>query len=280
MKDMYSFDVDRESAMHSYKLVSQAYHRIFKSLGAECVRVDADSGSIGGDNSHEFHICADTGEDVLLHCDSCDYAANRERAVSRLPAKSLSSLETRVESVIDDSTGHVYSIMIPSGRDIQILSLNRFMEKPRILSDDEVKSVMSSKTDYDQKLVDENAYELSSEQFKSEVDTSDLYTVGNFLTSVEGDRCCAEGCIEGTLKERKGIEVAHVFYLGKKYSEAMNATFRDAHGVEQCFEMGCFGIGATRVMAALVESSHDEKGIVWPARYVHRTSTVAKLKAF
>lgn len=160
MKDMYSFDVSEEAAYQTYESVCQAYTRLFARLGLHCVQVQADTGNIGGKLSHEFQLPADIGEDRLLLCGNCSFAAN-------------------------------------------------------------IETVSSDRTDCPQ-------------------------------------------CRTGTLVESKGIEVGHTFYLGKKYSSVFNATFSNAHNKLTVAEMGCFGLGVTRILAAAIEVMSTEEGIRWP----------------
>ncbi|KAM9832557.1 putative proline--tRNA ligase, mitochondrial [Neosynchiropus ocellatus] len=160
MKDMYSFDESEEAAFHTYQSVCDAYGAVFSRLGLRYVQVQADTGNIGGTLSHEFQLPADVGEDRLLVCGSCSFAAN-------------------VETLASESTH------CPS-------------------------------------------------------------------------------CKSGTLTESKGIEVGHTFYLGKKYSKIFNAVFTNAHNEPCVAEMGCFGLGVTRILAAAIEVMSTEDGIRWP----------------
>eukprot|EP00644_Phytophthora_capsici_P002289 jgi/Phyca11/548122/estExt2_Genewise1Plus.C_PHYCAscaffold_270342 len=162
MKDMYSFDASYDGALQTYQDVTTAYNEILISrLKLPVKRVEADSGNIGGNLSHEFHVLADIGEDAILSCSSevCDYAANVEKAEGRLPQSSMEHSEN---------------------------------------------------------------------------------------------------------EDKRGIEVGHVFYLGQKYSKPFGATYTDAKNNKHPLEMGCFGLGVSRLVAAAVEASHDDHGIAWP----------------
>ena len=152
MKDAYSFDLDKESALMSYKKMEKAYHNIFSQLGVRYCSVQADSGAIGGDYSQEFHILADEGEDTLLISKDGKYAVNKDLA----------------------------------------------------------------------KEEDLKKYDV---------------------------------------QECRGIEIGHIFYLGTKYSQAMKAGYLDPQGKTQWIEMGCYGIGLSRAIQAVVEQSHDEAGL-------------------
>ena len=168
MKDAYSFDLDKESLDKSYLTMKEAYIKIFDSLGLDYRVVKADSGAIGGSDSEEFHVLADSGEDLLAFSDKSDYAINAEL-------------------------------------------LNELQE-------------------------------------------------GQDPYSLEG-KPSPDG--KGSLKLKKGIEVGHIFKLGKKYSEVLNLKIQ---GEDQDIhpEMGCYGIGASRIVAASIEQNHDDKGIIWP----------------
>ena len=168
MKDAYSFDLDKESLERSYSNMKEAYVRIFDSLGLDYRVVKADSGAIGGSDSEEFHVLADSGEDLLAFSDKSDYAINAEL-------------------------------------------LNELQEG-------------------------QDPYSLDGKP------------------SPDG---------KGSLKLKKGIEVGHIFKLGKKYSEVMNLKIQ-GEDQEVNPEMGCYGIGASRIVAASIEQNHDDKGIIWP----------------
>lgn len=161
MKDMYSFDVSKETAYQTYESVCQAYTRLFARLGLPCVQVKADTGNIGGTLSHEFQLPADIGEDRLLVCGNCSFSAN-------------------------------------------------------------VETLSSDRTD------------------------------------------CPQCHQTGTLVESKGIEVGHTFYLGKKYSDVFNATFNNAQNKPSIAEMGCYGLGVTRILAAAIEVMSTGDAICWP----------------
>ncbi len=174
MKDAYSFDLDYESARHSYERMYDTYHRIFARLGLTAIAVRADSGAIGGDLSHEFHVVADTGESALYY-----------------------------DAAFDD---------IRSGK-----------------------------------------LKLSSDQMRK------LYAAAD--EQHQPDACPIP---KESLREARGIEVGHIFYLSKKYSEKLDATVVGADGEKITVEMGCYGIGVSRLVGAIIEANHDENGIVWP----------------
>jgi prolyl-tRNA synthetase len=177
MKDGYSFDDSVENMKKSFDLMEKTYKKIFTRLGLEFRVVDADSGAIGGAGSKEFHVLANSGEDTIVVCTSCEYGAN-------------------IETIFDD--------------------------------EDEVN----------------NLNELSYEQLQNK--------------EVEKKCSCGE-----KLSFKKGIEAGHIFQLGDTYSKALEANFLDSNGKSQPFQMGTYGIGVSRIMAAVIEQSHDEKGCIW-----------------
>jgi len=193
MKDAYSFDVDEESSRKSYRKMYEAYVNIFRRCGIKARVVEADPGAMGGGKSEEFIALADSGEDTIISCSQCNYAANVESA-------------QRGEDEKKDDNRHVENVN--GGRDY---------------NPDEAADISQAR---------------------------------------EGDRCSK--CHQGRLTVRKGIEIGHIFNLGKRYSLAMKAKFLDEDGKEKPLVMGCYGIGISRTVAAIIEQNHDEEGIIWP----------------
>ena len=185
MKDAYSFDLNAEAARHAYNKMFLAYLRTYERLGLKAIPMQADTGPIGGDMSHEFIILADTGEsEVYCHADYLDFEAP-DAAVSY---------------------------------------------------DDDLSSVIEHWT---------SRYAVTDEK----------HDPARFEAEVPEDRRIAT----------RGIEVGHIFYFGDKYSKSMGATVMNAEGVEVPVEMGCYGIGVSRLAGAIIEASHDDDGIIWPA---------------
>ena len=310
MKDAYSFDADDEGTDKSYWTMYDAYNRIFERCGLEFRPVLADTGNIGGSFSHEFMVLAPTGEDVIMSCTRCDYAANLELAEigeggkqtkRETDEKSMREVHTpnlkTVEGVaafLDVKPGDLIKTMIVEadgqpvaalirgnhelsltklrkaiGADTVELASERTIEevtkgplgfsgpvgiRTKIIADWSIKDVENAVTGANKRdyhLVNVNlGRDFQVDQF------------ADIRVASDGDRC--PKCEEGVLRSSRGIEVGHVFKLGKKYSESMNATFIDANGKEKLFIMGCYGIGIGRTVAAAIEQNCDNNGIVFP----------------
>ncbi len=308
MKDGYSFHADREDCQREYENMYAAYSRIFERCGLTARAVEADTGNIGGSMSHEFQVLADSGEDLIVSCDSCEYAANVEKAELAAAAAEafddaeLTEVDTPGASTIEEVSGmlglaperFVKTLIFTAGDGTAVAALVRGddqLSEPKLraalgadelcmASDDEVERAtgapagfagpvgLSLRTLADHRLVgargmatgankaDTHLVGVAHERDFGKVEVVDLRTAG------DGDGCGR--CGKGRLQETRGIEVGQVFYLGTKYSSALGATYLDADGKQQPIEMGTYGIGVTRTMAAAVEQNHDERGMVWP----------------
>ncbi len=306
MKDGYSFDADEQSAEKSYMAMFQAYDNIFRRCGLKFRAVEADTGEIGGKFSHEFMVLADTGEDVIISCDTCGYAANLERAEVGGPAyapgkKSGSSKRVstpgkrRVEEVAE-------YLHVPAQKLVKTLlfTTDRGTVGALVAGDSEInptklKNVLSFKF---VEMADEATIEeatggplgfsgpigldiplygdkdiLGMEDFVVGGNEKDVHVVdvnvGDFATEGYHDLRVAQAgdpCprCKGRLTSTRGIEVGHIFKLGTKYSESMNATFLDKEGHDRLMVMGCYGIGVGRTVAAAIEQNHDENGMALP----------------
>ena len=321
MKDAYSFDRDPVSAKQSYKIMADAYRKIFDRFGLRYRAVAADSGAIGGDLSEEFQVIAATGEDAIVYCPSSDYAANMEKAEALAPATvraAASQSMTRVATPGKSTCEEVAELLhLPLSQTVKSLVLAtdvlneqgevvksqvwllllrgdhemnevkvgklpgfeggfRFATtdeiedhlgcKPGYLGPVGVKQALKVVADRDVAVMHDwvcgaNAvdFHLTGVNFGRDVPEPDV--VADIRNVVAGD-LSPDG--QGVLAIERGIEVGHVFYLGTKYSKAMNATFLDENGKPQFMEMGCYGIGVTRLPAAAIEQNHDERGIIWP----------------
>ena len=308
MKDAYSFHGDSESLDDTYQLMHAAYTRIFSRLELEFRPVEADSGAIGGSASHEFHVLADTGEDALVTCSECDYAANIEQApalppIGKRPDPTL-NMETidtpgqhsidQVSTFLSIKAEQTIKTLLVHGADgpvalvlrgdhelneIKAEKLPMVLKPLSLLSVEEVKqaagcapgSIGPSGLDIPV-IADESALRLADFVCGANIDGKHLTGVNwgrdlpeaelsDLRNIVEGDPC--PRCNE-SVSIRRGIEVGHIFKLGTKYSESMNATCLDKNGKAVVMPMGCYGIGVSRVVAAAIEQSHDERGIIWP----------------
>jgi prolyl-tRNA synthetase len=310
MKDAYSFDVDRDALMRSYRSMYDAYARIFTRLGLKFRAVEADTGAIGGFASHEFQVLADSGEDAIAWCPASDYAANVEQAEALAPPgprpapqETMQKVPTPNMKTCEEVTAllglplerSVKCLMIVAQQTVQMLLVRgdhmgnevKIGKLPalgpwRWATDAEIAEATGCPAGYlgpvglpagvpliVDRAVDvmadfvcganERDFHLRGVNFGR--DCRDPDRVADIRNVVAGDPS-PDG--NGTLEILRGIEVGHVFALGNVYSTAMGATYLDAQGRSHVLEMGCYGIGMTRVVAAAIEQNHDERGIVWP----------------
>ncbi|HXR57134.1 MAG TPA: proline--tRNA ligase [Casimicrobiaceae bacterium] len=311
MKDAYSFDVDRDALMVSYRAMYDAYARIFTRLGLEFRAVEADTGAIGGFASHEFQVLAESGEDAIAYSNESDYAANVEQAeaiapketraapneaMQRVPTPGMSTCEEVAKLLGLPLARTVKCLMIYAQDRVQMLLVrgDRMGNEVKIgklpnldgwrwASEVEIVAATGCRPGYlgpvgmpaDMPLIadrevaamsdfvcgaNEADYHLRGVNFGRDCREPDR--VADIRNVVEGDPS-PDG--HGTLSIVRGIEVGHVFALGDVYSKAMGATYLDAGGQSHVLQMGCYGIGVTRVVAAAIEQNHDDRGIVWPA---------------
>ena len=310
MKDAYSFHSNQESLQTTYETMYQAYSNIFTRLGLEFRAVMADSGSIGGNSSHEFHVLADSGEDAIAFSSESDYAANVEKAEtlpSTTPRLSPTAEMTKIDTPNQHSIEEVSAFLSVSPAQCLKTLLIAGSEEDTVVAlilrgDHELNEIKASHIED----VAEPLCFANDEQIKqvagcsagslgpvglnikviadhSALQCSDFICGANedgkHLTGVNWERDCdlpiaadlrniVAGDLspdgKGTLSIVRGIEVGHIFQLGKKYSEAMNATVLDENGKATTMTMGCYGIGVSRIVAAAIEQNHDENGIIWP----------------
>jgi prolyl-tRNA synthetase len=312
MKDAYSFDVDFASLDRSFDAMERAYHAVCRRIGFEYRAVEADAGAIGGSGSKEFMVLAETGEDTVIYCDSCDYAANLERAESLLVEAAgdeheevLPMQEVFGEGVIgvdalskqlhlpawkltktilyDTDKGFV-AVMVRGDCDVHELKVANYLnvkhltlcmpEQVKVLTGvlpgfvgplnlpEEVKLIAdyncAGRVNFECGANRENYHSINV-NFGRDLEEPPL---GDFKVARPGDKC--PRCSHGKLKSARGIEVGHIFKLGTKYSESMKCCYLNKDGESVPMVMGCYGIGVSRIMAAVIEQSHDDNGIVWP----------------
>lgn len=307
MKDAYSFDKDQEGLDISYNKMRDAYIRIFERCGIVAKPVDADTGAIGGSGSAEFMVKSEVGEDDVVFCTNCDYAANIEKAPStpekaeKEEYKEINKIETPNVRTIEDlikffnttkkkfaktliynADGKIVAVMVRGDREVNEVKLSNALGGVvdlSMASPEEVFKATNAQVGFagpinlnvDILLVDEevaNMYNFivganeTGYHFENVNYGRDFEgKVGDYRNITEGENCPVCG---GKITISKGTEVGHIFKLGTKYSEAMNAKFIDENGKEVPFVMGCYGIGVTRTMASIIEQNHDENGIIWP----------------
>ncbi|MGE0050173.1 MAG: proline--tRNA ligase [Arcobacter sp.] len=314
MKDGYSFHSSEEDLVREFNLMEATYKKIYTKLGLDFRVVAADSGAIGGSGSKEFHVIADSGEDTIVICDSCDYGANIE-AANRKPRHFTAWFENTntpasMEKVLTQDLKTIEEVSnflsISKAQTIKaVIKRAIFEEKTQIVvffvrGDDELEETKACNAVNALELTDATEDDIKEAglvagycgpfnlpsninffvdlEIKDEIglacganeehyhlintDLSTLKDVKYFdLVAVqEGDICA---CCGGKLSYTKGIEAGHIFQLGTKYSAAMNANFLDENGKAKPFVMGCYGIGVSRLVAAVIEQNHDEKGCIW-----------------
>jgi prolyl-tRNA synthetase len=309
MKDAYSFHVDRADAEREYHHMYDTYTRIFTRCGLTFRAVEAGTGAIGGSLSHEFQVLADSGEDAIVSCDRCRYAANVEKAELHALAAAgggggaLERVATPGRRTVDEvaaflgqpperflktlvyqgERGTVVAALVRGDHELSETKLQAALDGEAVtLADEEtVRRVtgapvgfagpvgLALRTIADGALrgmrgavsganqVDTHVVNIDQERDLPHLRFADL------RQARAGDACAR--CDGGTYVGHRGIEVGQVFYLGTKYSQAMGATFLGADGTQRPIEMGCYGIGITRTVAAAIEQHHDDAGIVWPA---------------
>lgn len=320
MKDAYSFDLDQEGLQKSYDRMHEAYTNIFNRLGLKFRPVEADTGSIGGSTSHEFHVLAESGEDAIAVCDKYAYAANVELAEAlRVGGNRPDASEqlVKVETPGQHTIAAISEFLtVPVEKTIKTL-LVKGTESPAValvlrgdhelnelkaekhpaitspltwLSDEEIVSAVGCSAgsigivDMSIPIIaDRSAVNIAD--FVCGANEDDMHYTGvnwgrdcaepeefDLRNVREGDLCAkaaefdngTEGS-EHRLTINRGVEVGHIFQLGTKYSQAMNANCLDSNGKSQPLVMGCYGIGITRIAAAAIEQNWDERGIKWPA---------------
>ena len=314
MKDAYSFHSNSECLQQTYDLMYQTYSAIFERTGLVFRAVLADTGSIGGSHSHEFHVLADSGEDAIVFSTDSDFAANIEKAEAIMPSKTgtkaseqkqevatpnahsidevckflsiepTQTVKTLIVSIEDDEGNQTLQGLVVRGdhelneiKAQNALGLDTelcFATEQQIV--DQLKCPVGSLGPVDLNIpliVDHSAAALTDFVCGTNRDgyhftgvnwgtDCTIETQADIRNVVAGDPS-PDG--KGVLEIKRGIEVGHIFQLGTKYSEAMNATILNEQGKEQAMTMGCYGIGVSRIVAAAIEQNHDENGIIWPA---------------
>ncbi len=308
MKDAYSFDVSLDAADESYRAMYSAYERIFKRCGLETRAVEADTGEIGGNWSHEFMVLAGSGEDAVLLCRDCGYAANQERAerrpvvaegagdqaalaevatpgqrtIEEVAAFLACEPQQMVKTIICLADGQAVAALVAGDRELSLTKLKRAIGAKSVeLADDAtVERVTAAPVGFagpvglQVPIYGDAALQGASGCISgaNKADTHLLHldlgrdaavtSWHDIVVVAEGDGCprCS-----GSLVEQRGIEVGHVFKLGTKYAEAFEAKYlSDQGGGATTMVMGCYGIGVTRTLQAVIEQSHDGDGIRWP----------------
>lgn len=308
MKDGYSFHSTEDDLVREFNLMEETYKKIYTKLGLDFRVVEADSGAIGGSGSKEFHVLASSGEDTIVVCDGCNYAANIEAA--KREAKKYESKEGELKKVETPNCTTIEDVAnflsVTKEQTIKaVIKKAIFKDESKIVvffvrGSDELEDTKAQNSVDALELIDATLDEIKDAGVvagycglvdlpkdilvvvDSELENSqgmvcggneenfhfinvDLKVIENIkyfdlIAVKEGDVCA---CCGGKLSYTKGIEAGHIFQLGDKYSKAMNATFLDENGKAKPFIMGCYGVGVSRLVAAVIEQNHDEKGCIW-----------------
>jgi prolyl-tRNA synthetase len=311
MKDAYSFDTTDEGAMASYKKMYDAYGRIFARCGLKAFPVEADTGVIGGNYSHEFMIPADTGENEVAFCEACGYAANIEKATSGIPKTAAREAGGAIEKFATPGVVTIEALSkepykVPANRQIKTLvyiadsqpvlvlirgddqlnetkflartgavavrpatpeecfatlgakpgSLGAVVNIPagvRVLADERIRGANEMTTG-----ANEDGFHFRNVSIERDIKVTDWF---DLRTVTAGEPCVK---CNKALKIRRAIEVGHVFKLGTKYSEKLGSYYLDEAGARNPCVMGCYGIGVTRTLQAIIEQGNDKDGVIWP----------------
>lgn len=312
MKDAYSFHLDKQSLEETYADMHHAYCNVFSRMDLDFRPVLADTGSIGGSSSHEFHVLAKSGEDLIAFSTESDYAANIEKAEALAPTIERATATQEMELVDTPNVKTIAELVEQHGLPIKKVVKTLFVKGSDKTDVDIIALIIRGDHELNEIKAEKLAEVASPLEMVEEADIRaltgadpgslgpvglelpfivdrtvavmsdfgaganingkhylginwnrdvELGQVADLRNVVEGD---PSPCGQGTLLLKRGIEVGHIFQLGNKYSESMKATVLDANGKNQVMEMGSYGIGCTRIVAAAVEQNHDKFGIIWP----------------
>lgn len=312
MMDAYSFDLDKEGLEKSYEAMHTAYCKAFDRMGLDYRPVLADTGAIGGNGSHEFHVLAESGEDLIAFSSESDYAANIEKAEALAPATELAAptqemtlvdtpnaktiaelveqFELPIEKTVktlfvkasEDVDADIIALIIRGDHELNEIKAENLAEVASPLemaTEEEIRALIGAgpgslgpvglKLPF---IVDRTVAVMSDFGAGANVDDKhyfginwgrdvELGKIADLRNVVEGD---PSPCGQGVIQLKRGIEVGHIFQLGTNYSEKMNAGVLGPDGKNTILEMGCYGIGVSRVVASAIEQNHDKYGIIWP----------------
>ena len=322
MKDGYSFHLDQESFDATYNEMHACYTRILNRIGLKFRAVDADTGNIGGDNSHEFQVLAESGEDLIAYSTESDYAANLEKATTVFPTDRPTPGTDELKKVATPDAKTIDAVAkllnVPATQCVKTLFVDGMLQEPEKTAGDTEAPIIALVLRGDHELNELKAEKLPGvasplrmadpAKIKAAVGAGvgslgpvnlahTLYVdhsaaqLTNFVCGANADehhfigvnwvRDCAvedEQIVDlrnvqegepspdgkGVLAFTRGIEVGHIFQLGTKYSDALNATVLNKEGRQQVLIMGCYGMGITRLVAGIIEQCHDDNGICWP----------------
>ncbi|MGY6630129.1 MAG: proline--tRNA ligase [Wenzhouxiangella sp.] len=311
MKDGYSFHISEDCLGRFYQVMFDTYSRIFERLGLHFKAVTADSGAIGGAVSHEFHVLADSGEDLLAHVPGSRYAANVEQAeaiatgeraapseemrlvdtpnahtIAELVEQFEQPIEKTVKTLIvaasEDAEADFVALLVRGDHELNAVKAEKLAQVAaplRMATEEEIRAAIGAgpgslgPVELPIPLIADRQVALMSDfSAGANIDHKHYFginwerdvalpEIADIRNVVAGDTA-ADG--SGQIELIRGIEVGHIFQLGTKYSESMNAVVMDENGRAQHPVMGCYGIGVSRIVAAAIEQNHDENGIIWP----------------
>ncbi|MGR6840376.1 proline--tRNA ligase [Aliivibrio wodanis] len=328
MMDAYSFDIDKEGLQKSYDAMHDAYCKAFDRMGLEYRPVLADSGAIGGSGSQEFHVLAESGEDLIAFSTESDYAANIEKAEALAPTTERAAPTQEMTTVDTPNAKTIAELVEQHGIAIEKTVKTLFVKASDEVDADIIALIIRGDHELNEVKAENLPQVLSPLEMADEAQLRDLIGAGagslgpvglelpfivdrsvavmsdfgtganidgkhffgvNWdrdvqLGQVEDLRNVVEGdlspCGQGTLQLKRGIEVGHIFQLGTAYSEAMNCGVLDANGKNSILEMGCYGIGVSRVVASAIEQNNDEYGIVWPEALAPFTVAIVPMNMY
>ncbi len=307
MKDAYSFDRDEDGMRESYRIMYEAYERVFDRCGLDYVIVEADPGTIGGGVNHEFMALADVGEDLFVRCENGDYMADTEAATPQAPpavdpgsapmievatpgaatieavaAQLGISAETTLKTMMYKAGEQIVVVLVPGDREVNEKKLGRLYFPTRVERFEEAdfaqrgfaKGFVGPQGLGDEVTVLADHSVRGGADWVTGANREDLHVTGanvvrdfrvdryeDLAQIREGDRCPSDG---GELQIGRSIVVGHIYQLGLKYSQPLEANYLDEDGTQKLYVMGSYGIGISRIMAAVAEQFHDEDGLKWP----------------
>ncbi|WP_025819979.1 proline--tRNA ligase [Shewanella marina] len=312
MKDAYSFHLDKETLDETYQTMFNAYSNILGRMGLAFRPVEADTGSIGGSMSHEFHVLAQSGEDLIAYSTEGDYAANIEKAPAPMPTTTRADATEEMRVVETPNAKTIADLVeqfnLDASKIVKTLIVKGATEEHPLVAllvrgDHELNEIKADKHElvaaplefaFEAEIedavgatagsigpvglnmpiiIDHSVAVMSDFVAGANEDGKHLFGVNwvrdlpeaqtaDLRNVIEGE--AVPGC-NGVYALTRGIEVGHIFQLGNNYSKSMNATVLDENGKAQVLEMGCYGIGVSRIVAAAVEQNFDDRGIIWPA---------------
>ena len=308
MKDAYTFDRDEEGLRESYRVMYEAYQRVFDRIGLDYVIVEADPGTIGGGVNHEFMALAEVGEDLFVRCENGDYLADTEAATPGVTesapvegSEPLTEVETPGAVTIDlmveqmgvpaeatmkcimfDVEGRTVAVLVPGDREVGEEKLARlhFPERVRRFEDEDFARLGFAKGFVGPQGLGSEVTIFADPSIRGRptwvtgANRPDVHVTGatldrdfrvdrweDLVQIRDGDRCPVDG---GRLEIGRSIVVGHIYQLGTNYSKPLGATYQAEDGSQRHYVMGSYGIGISRIMAAVVEQHYDDAGMVWP----------------